>query len=579
MKKIQINLNKKRSVYSLFTLSTALLLVMLVSSCKKQLDVKNPNAPTIDVNVTDEGGITSLAKGGVYWNGFNYGNGWLGDSYFSLPWGYHELMGDVVGGGQGSNNQTTTMGVPDKFQADPTDATTIFTNPSPQATGIIRSFNTQAATANANNALYYEWTSMYSMINACNTTLENLANISLSTDKTNTIKAWCYWWKGYAYAQIGTLYYAGLIVTKSNEKVSNFVKQADIIAESNKQLNLALTTLTGISNQGEYGSIIAQLIPEQCKVGLGKVLSSAQWIRTINTMLARNIVLNHLAPFVNGNPGATIAKASIPAMTAADWQSVITLCNNGIKQGDNVFTGRTTSTNSFFTPISGSVAGMLTASNQVTTYKVSERLVQQFKTGDKRLANFTTKNGTFFGDANTNSTRYSVADGAKDSLNGVAISSLGINILGSRVPGKLEIYIGPTFEENQLMLAEANIRTGAIPAALTIIDDIRNYQGAGVPAIAGSALTTAQAMQELTSERLAALALRGLSFFDTRRWGWTYAIANGGGRYGCTLLFKGKVFNNATIDYNFMDYWDVPDDEIALNPPAAGSAPVKNANY
>jgi hypothetical protein len=56
-------------------------------------------------------------------------------------------MGDLIGGGQGSNNQTTTMGVPDKFQADPADPTTVFTNPSPQAKGIIRSFNNSASTA------------------------------------------------------------------------------------------------------------------------------------------------------------------------------------------------------------------------------------------------------------------------------------------------------------------------------------------------------------------------------------------------------------------------------------------------
>ena len=25
------------------------------------------------------------------------------------------------------------------------------------------------------------------------------------------MNAWCYWWKGYAYSQIGTMYYSGLI--------------------------------------------------------------------------------------------------------------------------------------------------------------------------------------------------------------------------------------------------------------------------------------------------------------------------------------------------------------------------------
>ena len=552
------------------------ILLLFSTSCKKQLEVKNPNDPTFQVNVNSESGLAAYAKGGIYWNGFNYGDGWLGDSYFSLPWGYHELMGDVIGGGQGSNNQTTTMGVPDKFQADPNDPTTVFTNPSPQAASIIRSFNNSAATANANNALFYEWTNMYAMIKACNLTLANVGNVPLTADKANTIKAWAYWWKGYAYAQLGTLYYAGLIVeeenTVNNTIVSKFVNQTALIAESNKNLNLAMTTLNAITNQGDYSDVIAELIPAQCQVGLGKPLSSAQWVRTINTMLARNILLNHLSPFVNGNPSATITKSTITPMTAADWQSVITLSTNGIKQGDFVFTGRTSASNSFFSTSGGSVAGILTGSNQTTTYKVGERLVQQFKAGDKRRANFTTAKGTFFGDANTNSTRYTLVDGIDSALT-------GIPILGSRKAGKLEIYIGPTFEENQLMLAEAKIRTNDIPGGLSLIDAVRDYQGSGVAHIAGNPLTAAQALTELTMERLAALAFRGLSFYDLRRWGWTYSIANGGGRYGVTLLFKGNVYTNATINYNFMDYWDVDADEIEKNPPSADSAPVVNPNY
>jgi len=570
MKKIKFILKIKRGRLIYFISAASLILAF--TSCKKQLDVKNPNDPTFGGNVNSEGGITAYAKGGVYWNGFNYGDGWLGDSYFSLPWGYHELMGDIIGGGQGSNNQTTTMGVPDRFQADPNDPSTVFINPSPQAASIIRSFNNSAATANANNALYYEWTNMYAMINACNLTLENLGNIALTTDKANTVQAWAYWWKGYAYAQLGTLYYAGVIVDHSNTVVNKFVNQAALIDESNKNLNQALSILNGISSVGDYNAIISALIPSQNQVGLGQPLSAAQWIRTINTMLARNILLNHLAPFVNGNPDATIAKATISPMAAADWQSVITFCSNGVKQGDFVFTGRTSASNSFFSPTGGSVAGLLSASNQTTTYKLSERLVQQFKAGDKRLANFTTSDGTFYGDANTNSTRYSLVDGVDAALS-------GIPILGTRAAGELEIYIGPTYEENALMLAEANIRTGNIPAGLTLIDEVRDYQGAGVAHIGGSGLTLSQAMGELTMERLAALALRGLSFYDARRWGWTYSIANGGGRYGCTLIYNGTIYNNATIDYNFMDYWDVLGDEIEKNPPSADSAPVVNPNF
>ncbi|MEN9696838.1 MAG: hypothetical protein RLZ56_259 [Bacteroidota bacterium] len=557
--------------YSLYILTVAV--IMLVSSaCKKQLDVVNPNDPTFGGNVKSEAGIAAYVKGSVYWNGFNYGDGWLGDSYFSLPWGYRELMGDVVGGGQGSNNQTTTMGVPDSFVADPANpSTTTFTNTSPQALGIIRGFNDPASTANGNNALYYEWTNMYAMINGCNTALENLSSItSLSADKVKTIQAWCYWWKGYAYAQIGSMYYAGLIQDKSATINNEFVDHNAIIAESNKQLNLAATTLASISNQGDYAAMIAQIIPSQNQVGLGQAPTTAQWTKSINTMLARNILVNKLAPFVNGSTSASIAHASIVPMTAADWAEVIRLGGLGIQQGDNVFTGRSSAGNSFFSANAGTVASIAASTNQNTTYKVSERLVANFGAGDARLANFTTANGTFYGDANTNTTRYSLLDGVT--------AGLTVPVLGSRQVGGIEVYIGPSYEENALMMAEAKIRTNDIAGGVALINAVRTYQHAGVAALSSS-LTQVQALTELTKERGAALAFRGLSWFDARRWGWTYSIANGGGRYGATLIYNRVVYTNARINYNFMDYWDVPTDETGKNTPSATSAAVKNPNW
>ena len=557
--------------YSLYILAVAA--IMLVSSaCSKQLDVKDPNDPTFAGNVNTEGGIAAYAQGSVYWNGFSYGDGWLGDSYFSLPWGYRELMGDVVGGGQGSNNQTTTMGVPDTFVADPANpSTTTFTNTSPQATGIIRGFNDPASTANGNNALYYEWTNMYAMINGCNIALENVASIaSLSADKVKTVQAWAYFWKGYAYAQLGSMYYAGLIEDKSSTIVNKYVDHNAIIAESDKQLKLAQTTLSAISNQGDYTAMISQLIPQQNQTGLGKAPSTAQFIKSINTLLARNILVNRLAPFVNGSTSATIAKASIPAASAADWAQIITYANAGIGQGDYVFTGRSSGTNSFFSATAGTVASIAAASNQNTTYKVSERLVANFGTGDARLANFSTADGIFYGDANTNTTRYSLVDGAAKGLT--------VPVLGSKLPGGIEVYIGPSYEENALMLAEAKIRTGDVAGGVTLINTVRAYQKAGVAALA-TTISATQALTELTKERGAALAFRGLSWFDARRWGWTYSIANGGGRYGATLIFNKVVYTNAKINYNFMDYWDVPGDETGKNAPAAGSAAVKNPNW
>src|SRR4051812_10557331 len=96
-------------------------------SCKKQLDVLNPNAPTFAGNVNNETGIIALAQGSVYTNGFQNGDGWLGDSYFSLPYGYSELLGDVVGA-DAANQLVSQVNVPDYFILD--DGTKIV-NPSP----------------------------------------------------------------------------------------------------------------------------------------------------------------------------------------------------------------------------------------------------------------------------------------------------------------------------------------------------------------------------------------------------------------------------------------------------------------
>jgi hypothetical protein len=87
-------------------------------------------------------------------------------------------------------------------------------------------------------------------------------------------------------------------------------------------------------------------------------------------------------------------------------------------------------------------------------------------------------------------------------------------------------------------------------------------------------------MTELTMERRAAWVFRGLSFYDARRWGWTYDVGVGGGQYAQKLFnVDGTYDTNVTINYSFMDYWDIPADETQLNPPAAGSSPIQNPNY
>ncbi|GAB3960682.1 hypothetical protein GCM10028805_58400 [Spirosoma harenae] len=551
-------------------LSKACLTVILLGavSCKDQLDVGNPNAPTVAANVNTEAGLINFAQGGVYINGFANGDGWLGDSYFSLPWGYMELMADLVGA-DASNNQITTIGQPDYIILDNGSKQT---NSSPQI-GIIRSYNNRAATGAGNNAIYYQWLNMYALNNACNQMLDLVETIKFSGDaatKKATMQAWAYWWKGYAYASIGSMYYSGLIEDKAGVTNGDYKLHDAIINQSNTYLNMATTALGSATNAADYQAVLSKLIPSFNQVGHGGVLTVDMWKRNINTMLARNILVNKLAPFVNGNPSATIAKSSTTAMTAADWSSVLTLATNGVKKDDFVFTGRTTASNSFFSASGGTVAALTTGVSSSTTFKISERFIQNFNAGDKRFTNnFNTAN-TYKNDY-IYTTRYNITDGGA--------GAAGVATYGTKAVGAYEVYIAGSYEENALMQAEANIRLNNIEAGLAFIDAVRTYQGAGVAAVTGTGLTLAKALTELTKERRTSLFGRGLSFYDSRRWGWTYDIANGGGSYGNTVVTSaGAINKNVVINYNFMDYWDVPADESVLNPSTSGVA-TKNPNF
>ncbi len=538
-------------------------LLIGAASCKKELNVQNPNSPTL-VQAQNESGLISLASGGVYINGFNgspaytSGQNWLGDSFFSLCYGFQELMADDIGA-EASNQNINVIGLPDYVVLD--DGTRI-SNTSPQKS-VLRISNSRDK--RSANAFYYEWAYMYGLNNACNQILSLIDGVSYSGDATtkkNTLKAWAYWWKGYAYARIGSLYYAGLVNNTVNSVVPNYVNSAAIITESNRCLDQASALLGSVPSTTDYNTVLGQLLPTFVQTGKGGVLSPQVWIHSINSLKARNIMANK----------------STSTMTASDWNSVLTLVNNGIQSSDLVFTGRTTSTNGFFSAGAGSVAAMTTGVPKATTFKISERLVQEYKTGDTRFANNFVMNqylnqvGGF-----TFSTRWQLVNGG----NKIA----GANVLSSLTPGNYELYIGPSYEENELMKAEALINTDQIDQGLSSIDNVRAYQTASLSKVSGTALGLAAAKEELRRERRVALVFRGTAFYDARRWGIIYDISKGGGRKGAVVLSNPVAGNtnavvntNATINYNFLDYWDVPADEAQLNTPVAGSAPIVNPN-
>jgi len=532
------------------------LLIVQTGCRKEELNVQNPNSPTPESAKT-EAGILSLSLGAVYQTGFNgitdtkYSGSFLGSSFWFLAPAYHDLMADVITA-EAANNITNQVSVPDYVIFD--DGSKV-TNSAP-AKQVVRLNNSR--TKAGSNMFYFEWTWMYFLNNACNLILETVDNVTFTGDATtkkNALKAWAYFWKGYAYSRIGSIYYAGLIKNQSAVNNGLYKSSADMITEANANYDKAIDALNGITTLTDYNTMVKALIPTQCQTGKGGVLTPTMWIHTINTMKARNILVNK----------------RVKDMTATDWSNILTLVSNGVTSSDLVFTARSASAGSFLSATTGSVAALTVGDPTSTTYKISERLIQEYKTGDKRLANnfsqvtaYLNQKGGF-----TFSTRYKLLDG------GNSMSS--VQTVASKTVGAYELYVAATYEENELMKAEANIKLNNIAAGLASVDAVRTYQGAGLTAVSGTITDAAQAYEELRRERRTALLFRNVSLYDYRRWGYLDDISAGGGRINAVVVSSTGVVNTkATINYNFLDYWDVPDDELALNPAVDGSAPVQN---
>ncbi|QHT69970.1 RagB/SusD family nutrient uptake outer membrane protein [Rhodocytophaga rosea] len=535
-----------------------LILSGILFSCKDQLDIQNPNQPGL-ASAQTESGLISLAQGGVYVNGFKelkYYDGVPG-YFWSGAIGFHELMGDVIGE-EAANQFGNQIGAPEYLLLD--NGTRVGNPNSPaQQIALIRQANVNANAGQ--NTIFYEWAYMYGMNNAMNTVLNSIEQASFSGDaetKKNTVKAWAYFWKGFAYSRIGSIYYAGLINNESNKTNGNYVTKEQIIAEATANFDNAATILGAISNQADYQATLGKLIPDFNQVGKGGILAPDMWVRNINTMKARNILVN----------------TTVKTMTAAQWNEILTLAGNGITATDLVFTGRSNENGDFLSANAGTVAAKATNNpGSGITYKISERLIQDFKPGDKRLENnFLQLASPWRGESsrgNSFNTRWQLLDGG----NGLP----GVVVLSNRTPGEYELILAGNYEENALMLAEAKIYSNDIEGGLQLIDEVRTYQGAGLTPVAGTGLSLEAAKEELRRERRVTLPFRGLSFYDARRWGVIDDISQGGGRTNAIVISQtGQLNTNATINYNFLDYWDVPDNELVYNPAQPGSAPTRN---
>lgn len=563
--------------YKFRILGLTLLLFGAASSCSDQLDVENPNQPSPSATKT-ETGLISLGLG-IYKSGFLGGTN-LGIKYYDGVPGHfwsgaianHELMADVIGTDI-ANIFINQIGCPDKITFD-NGASLLNPNSPNKQVDFIRITSNHNSTA-GQNSLYFEWAYMYSLNNTCNTILSLVDQVEFTGDaatKKNVLKAWALWWKGFAYSRIGSMYYAGLIVNEPNGEVingtnGNYVAKEAVIEEANRNLNEAISILGATTQNADYTATLTALIPSFNLVGKGGVLTPAMWIRSIKTLQARNILVN----------------TRLAAMSSAQWDQILALTAEGVTSADFVFTGRSNTTADFLDPTTGTVSLKATGPNN--TYKITERLVQDFKGGEltedlrfknnvKLRVNATGGVTPYIGEVsrgNSFFTRWELINRA------TTPGAASVIQWSNQSPGGYELFMAASYEENALMRAEALIFKGSVEEGLALIDEVRTAQGAGLAAVAGTGLTQEQAVAELKSERRIGLVFRALSYYDARRWGILDPAASGGGRSGAVALDRtGTVFRNATIEYNFLDYWDVPDNELAYNPPAEGSAPTTN---
>lgn len=522
---------------------------LLLSACsKKQLDLENPNEPNFTALDTEQG--IARAGLGIY--------GKFGLEYWWYTLQNHDVMGDTYNTHVGNFswrwlNQPTSMTLSDATVVTPPQGLDQPTE--------MRNRNTRAL--GADNQFFNEWYAMYAVNNQANLLLQSVDNPNLqltgnAADKKNIIRAWAYWWKGFAYSRIGSIYVAGII--KSDFTIlpttnDSFVTHDQIITEANSNFDKAAAILAGLTATAEYNTLMGLMIPSFVKVGKGGVLTPTEWVRNINTYKARNILVNKPAS----------------ALTAADVSQVLALATNGITASDKIFTMRSAQANDLVSQTAWQPYRTLAGWSQI-----SERLIQEFYLNDARFTRnfFIPTTGFFLVNPQGRGFQYGTRYNMRTIEQGGNYSSI--------TAGSAEIPVACSYEENELMLAEAKLRAAGATAdaGLVHVDAVRTAQTAGLPATVGTSLTVTQALEVLRRERRIGLLNKNVSFYDARRQGYLKPVSQGGGRTGATLLYQrgtnpAALETGVTINYNYLEWWDVPQNELDFNKPRAGSAPVK----
>ena len=383
---------------------------------------------------------------------------------------------------------------------------------------------------------------MYGVLGHCNLALKHLDNNEVvfsdnAEVKKKTYQAWFLWWKAFAYSRIGSLYTKGIITNEYNTLSNNYQSHEAVIAEANRIFEQAKAILATIPESDvTYSTLIDAFIPSQFKVGNGGIITPQMFIRNINTYMARNLLVSKYASGLN----------------SADLSQIKTLVDNGIQQRDKIFTIRSLANGElcFVQETAWSPYRVL-----VGWENVSERLIQDFKAGDNRFTrNFVRRSSALFNPRDRGygiGTSYGFIDGGD---------------YASTTAGTVELPFAGTYEENQLMLAEVKIRNNDIEGGLAHIDAVRTYQNAQLPAVTGTGLNQAQALEELRKERRIGLFQKGTAFYDARRWGILKPVSQGGGRRNANVVVEANgTVEPCTIDYQYIEWFDVPAAETDFN--------------
>ena len=328
-----------------------------------------------------------------------------------------------------------------------------------------------------------------------------------------------------------------MLTNEYNTLSNNYQSHEAVIAEANRIFEQAKTILATIPESDvTYSTLIDAFIPSQFKVGNGGIITPQMFIRNINTYMARNLLVSKYASGLN----------------SADLSQIKTLVDNGIQQGDKIFTIRSLANGElcFVQETAWSPYRVL-----VGWENVSERLIQDFKAGDNRFTrNFVRRSSALFNPRDRGygiGTSYGFIDGGD---------------YASTTAGTVELPFAGTYEENQLMLAEVKIRNNDIEGGLAHIDAVRTYQNAQLPAVTGTGLNQADALEELRKERRIGLFLKGTAFYDARRWGILKPVSEGGGRRGANVVVEARgTVEPCTIDYQYIEWFDVPAAETDFN--------------